>query len=271
MHRLLIGWLGSSLFFWAACVHAANDFVVGVLPYQGARTLIAEHRALAAHLQAALKRPVRIVTAKNTTVFGQRMLAGDYDLALAPAHLARLAQLDRGWTPLARYVPDTQIYLLVPARRAGDPIAKGITLAVPDQTMLATLIMQDWLAHYKNLKDGDYTLLETGSHSASIQAVLDHRADAAIGVLAAVGQVRKGNVSRMRIVHEIGPLPLLVFAARADMPPAVLAATRRALLAYSAPARMHIALVDKTILPSMDHFLPRTRQLLAESETPHAD
>ncbi len=271
MHRLLIAWLGSSLLFWAACAQAAHDFVVGVLPYQGARAIIAEHRTLAVQLQAALQRPVRIVTARNTRIFGQRMLAGEYDLAIAPAHLARLAQVERGWTPLARYTPDTQVYLLTAASRSGDPIAPGITLAVPDHAMLVTLIVQAWLAQYKNLDEGDYTLLETGSHSASIQAVLDRHADAAVGVLAAIGQVRKGSVGRMRIVHEIGSMPLLVFAARAGTPPPVLAATRRTLLAYPAPPRLRVVQVDSTALSGMDRFLPRTRLLLARSETPHAE
>ncbi|MEW6119326.1 MAG: PhnD/SsuA/transferrin family substrate-binding protein [Pseudomonadota bacterium] len=272
MYRLLIAWLACSLLAWAPAVQAAREFVVGVLPYQGARTLIAEHHALAAHLRVALKRPVRIVTARNTVVFGQRMLAGDYDLALAPAHLARLAQIEHRWQPVARYAPDTPVYLLATTSRPGTPLARGAVVAVPDRAMLITLAAETWLAEHRHLNIGDYTLLETGGHSASVQAVLDGRADFAVGALAGMPFVRKDNIERVRIVHEIGTVPLLVFSARGDLPAATLASLQRALLKYAVRAPLRILAANHRTLAGMDRYLQRTRRLLAEREgDPHAN
>lgn len=273
MYRLFVAWLAGSLLAFALPAVAAQEFVVGVLPYQGARALIAEHRSLATHLRSALKQPVKIVTARNTLVFGQRMLAGDYDLALAPAHLARLAQLEQGWHPIASYQPDTQIYLVSATSAPADKrLGKGAVIAVADRAMLIVLAAQSWLANKAKLGEGDYALLETGAHSAAIQAVLDGRADYAISALAALGQVRKENLGRIRIAHEMGTVPLLVYAARSDTPPATRSTLRRALLKYSVQAPLRIVATDRQALAGMDRFLPATRLLLAGREgNPHGE
>ena len=39
----------------------------------------------------------------------------------------------------------------------------------------------------------------------------------------------------------------------------------------TAPPRLRVVQVDSTALSGMDRFLPRTRLLLARSETPHAE
>lgn len=270
MSRFLIAWLGA-LLLWAASAHAARDFVVGVLPYQGARALVVEHRALASHLEHALKRPVRIVTARNTRVFGQRLLSGEYDLALTPAHLARLAQVDAGWMPLARYLPDTPVYLLTAADHTAEPVVKGATIAVSDRAMLLSLLAEQWIATHTKLAADDYTLLETGGHSASLQALMDHRASAAVSMLAAIGQVRREHLERVRIAHELGAIPLLVFMARGDTSPPDRALLRQALLAYPVRAPLRIAPVGSSVLPAMDRYLPRTRELLAASGGAHDD
>ncbi|MCA1978769.1 MAG: phosphate/phosphite/phosphonate ABC transporter substrate-binding protein [Thiobacillus sp.] len=255
---------------WTAHAHAARDFIVGVLPYQGARALVVEHQKLAASLGQTLKRHVRVVTARNARVFGQRMLAGDYDLALAPAHLARLAQAEGGWVPLARYLPDTPAYLLAARDRAGEPLAKGAVIATPDRAMLLTLVAEGWIARHTRLKPSDYTVLETGGHNAAVQAVQQGRADAAVSMLAATRQVRQEHLDKVRIAHELGPVPLLVFMARGDIPPATRARLQRTLLAYPAPPPLHIAAVDPSALAAMNAYLPRTRELILTTGRPNA-
>lgn len=48
-------------------------------------------------------RPIRLVSAKDSHAFAQRMLKGKCELELAPAHLARLAQKDQNGHLLARH------------------------------------------------------------------------------------------------------------------------------------------------------------------------
>lgn len=267
MYQTIVAGLAACLLVFAVPAAASKVLVVGVLPYQGARSLITEHRDLAAHLRDTLKRPVRIVTARNARVFGQRLLAGDYDLALAPAHFARLAQRDAGGYLLAEHRPDTPVYLMapanIPARKAPQ---SGDTLAVPDRGMLITLATQHWLGRHAALTPHDYRLLEAGSHSAALQAVLDGQADYAVTALAALGQIRPGQLERLRIAHEIGSVPLLVYIARHDLPPATRSQLKTALLKFPVPAPLRIVASDERKLAAMDRYLPATRLLLSERE-----
>lgn len=267
MHQPFIAWLAACLLVFAVPVAASPALVVGVLPYQSARALIAEHRDLAEYLRGALKRPVRIVTARNTRVFGQRLLAGDYDIALAPAHFARLAQREAGWHLVAEHTPNTPVYLLAAASApANRPPQAGDTLAVPDRAMLTTLTAQRWLDARLSLVPEDYTLLEAGSYSAALQALLDGRADYAVSALAAMPQMRSGHLDRIRIAHEIGNVPLLVYIARRDLAPATLARLKTALLKFPVPAPLRVVAPNEHNLSAMDALLPATRLLLTESE-----
>ncbi len=267
MYQTLTTWLALCLLVIAAPAGAGNTLVVGVMPYQGARALITEHRDLAAHLQAALKRPVRIVTARNTRVFGQRLLAGDYDLALAPAHFARLTQREAGGHLLAENRPNTPVYLMIKGdTHASKAPRKGSTLAVPDRGLLVTLAAQHWLAKHASLSPGDYRLMEAGSHSAALQAVLNGEADYAVTALAALRQIRPGQIERLRIAHDIGTVPLLVYVARHNLPPDTRNQLKSALLNFPVPSPLRIVPSHQKNLAAMDVYLPATRQLLTQSE-----
>lgn len=262
--RLLFYWMSAFSLMLAPSSHAASELVVGVLPYQPVRMLIISHTALATHLQQTLKRPVRLVTARDARVFGQRMLAGDYDLALAPAHLARLAQVDRGWHPLVRYVPDTPVLLLA---RQDDADARpaalqGRVLALADRDLLFALAGERWLAQQGLHADRDYTVLETGSHAGALHALASGRADMALGALGALQQARGGDVRQTRIVRQVGSIPLPVFIARNDVPPRTRESLRRALLAHQAHATPHAVAAGADDLAAMDGYLPLTRQRL---------
>lgn len=267
MHQLLVAWLAACLLVLATPAWSAPALVVGVMPYQGTRALVAEHRNLSDYLRGVLQRPVQIVTARNARVFGQRLLAGDYDLALAPAHFARLAQRESGWHVLAEHQPDTTVYLLTAAHASGNALPRtGDTIAVPDRTMLITLAAQRWLDSQLSLSAGHYTLLEVGSHSAALQAVLDGRANYAVSALAAMHQMRAGHLDRVRIAHEIGNVPLLVYVARPDLPAATGARLKAARLKFPVPAPLRVVPAGQHSLAAMDLYLPATRLLLTESE-----
>lgn len=261
--RLLALWLG--LILLIAPAHAAGrELVVGVQPYLPTRALIAHHEKLAAHLHDALKQRVRIVTAPDVDTFGRRILAGDYDLALAPAHLALLAVQGQGWQPLARYVPDTAVLLLA---RSDDIDAtpaslRGKTLATHGRLRLSSVVAEHWLAGQQLQTGRDYRTLETASPASAVQALVEGEADMAAVTLASMAQARGSHVEQVRIVHEIAPLPLLVFIARGDMTPAMREKIQRVLLAYQSPQGGRPVAADRQDLAPMEPYLTLTRQLL---------
>lgn len=263
-------WLSLFSLLFVTSAHAARELVIGILPYQPVRTLISNHTPLATHLQKTLKRPVRLVTAKDTRTFGQRMLAGNYELVLAPAHLARLAQLDRGWHPLARYQPDASVVLL--ARGGGETVTPaqllGKVLAVPDRAMLVTVASEAWLEHNNLMAGRDYSLLITGGFSSSLNALANGRADMALGVQSRVEQEQNTPRDQLRVVAEIGTIPSLVFAARHDVPAATRDQFQRALLAYRSPSSQCLMAIGELDLADMDVYLPMARQRLGTPAHP---
>lgn len=249
--------------------HAASrELVVGLQPTQPIRTLIARHDTLAAHLRRELKRPVRLVSAKNSRVFGQRLLKGDYELALASAHLARLVQLDGAGHPLVRYAPDLPVFLLTRQTDAEISAAslKSKVLAVPDDAMLATIAGQHWLAQQQLVAGKDYTILVTGGYASTVHAVVNGQADMALGALGGIGQGRPEDIQQLRIVKEITSIPQLVFVARRDVTAKNRAGFQRALLALRSPEHESLRVVGKDELAEVDTYLPETRIRLASPD-----
>ena len=269
--RLFALWLGLLSLFFQPPAHAlGEELVVGVQPYQSTRSLIADHRKLAAHLGSVLQRPVRIVTAKDVTVFGRRILAGDYDLVIGPGHLVRLAQQDQGWHPLARYIADTPVLLLA---RKGDvdftvASLKGRTLATPGRNRLVSLAAEEALASQHVLSKRDYSLLEANSVGSAVHALAIGKADMAVAALASLNEVRGTELEQLRIVQEITTVPLLFFAARPDMPPAMRTRLQRALLAYQTPQGIRTTQLVEHDLAAMDVYLEQTRRLLHQGTPP---
>lgn len=263
--RLFALWLGLLSLIPHTSAHAVGkELVVGVQPYQPTRALIAHHQNLATHLRKTLKRPVRIVTANDVNAFGQRILAGDYELAIAPAHLARLAQRNHGWHPLARYTPDTSALLLAHKDNADYTVdsLRGKVLATHGRLRLVSLVSEHWLAERDLQAKRDYSLLEAASPASAVNALITGQADMATVTLASMAQVRRSEVEQVRIVQEITSVPLLFFVARADMTPDRRAQLQHALLDYPTPQGGGMVTANEQDLASMDPYIDQTRRLL---------
>lgn len=266
MLRLLIVWLSwASLTIIHVPAHAfGKELVIGLPPYQPARTLLAKYQPLADHLRTALKRPVRVVTARDIRTYTHRMLAGDYELVVVPGHLARLAQQDKNWSPLARYAPDTQVLLL--ARKQDTDLKledlKGKALAMPDRLRLVSVAAEHWLAQRNLLADRDYTALETLSFGSAIEALLTRRADMAVITRTGTHQIRETDLQQVRILAETASIPMHLFAVRADVPPAARTQIQHALFSYQALDGTPITDVKPNVMQSMDLYLEETRRRL---------
>ncbi|MFP5417810.1 MAG: phosphate/phosphite/phosphonate ABC transporter substrate-binding protein [Gammaproteobacteria bacterium] len=245
-----------------------KELVVGLQPTEPARALIERHEVLAAHLRRELKRPVRLVSAKSSRIFAQRLLKGDYELALASAHLARMAQTDGAGHPVVRFEPAMPVFLL--ARRTDAEVSpaslKSRVLALPDDIMLATIAGQHWLAQQQLFAGKDYTVLVTGGYASTVHAVVNGQADLALGALGGIGQARPDDIQQLRIVRELGLIPQLVFVARSDVSARYRAELERALLAFPAPSHSRLRAVGKDELAEMDPFLAETRMRLASPD-----
>lgn len=131
--RCLVGGFGLMLGSWLGGWHrkanaqAATDVLrLGLAPFLSPAALLAAFRPVREHLQSALGQPVQAYTARDFAALAAALRAGAYDLALVPAHLARLATLDWQWVPLAATLLETPVLVLV---RRGSPLRTPAELA----------------------------------------------------------------------------------------------------------------------------------------------
>ena len=94
---------------------ADGALVIGVLPNVAASLLLPQYEYLRRYLERVGGQKVRIVVPANFKVFFDATMAGEYDLAVAAPHFARVAQQERGMVPLVTYEPRINALMVVPA------------------------------------------------------------------------------------------------------------------------------------------------------------
>lgn len=165
--------------------------VVGVLPTLSPRVLIGNYQPFRLYLERTLKQPVELVTATNFSAFHQRTMAGEYDLVVTAAHLARLAQIEGRYTPLATYQLVNRAVLLTsqstPLKSIKD--LNGATVATLDRSALIVSQTFIWLQEQGLQLGKDYKLLETSSHNSAAYSVLSGESALAIVSPAGLKQI----------------------------------------------------------------------------------
>lgn len=217
---------------------AARPLRVGIVPYLSARTMVGLYQPLRQHLERALKRPVTLYSATDFAALAENMRANEYDLALMPPHLARIAIADWGCVFVARTARMSAVHLLVP-RGAPAPSAqslRGARIAAIDRLSITTLVLHRWLLDQGLVPDRDVRIDFVRSATTGVLSVARGEADATV---AATGMLR--DIAQMpdsvRVALKLADIPTPVFIARPGQPPAVVAAMRDALLSFKPAAR----------------------------------
>ena len=120
---------------------------LGLAPYLSPAALLAAFRPVREHLERQLAQPVELMTARDFVALAAATKAGDYDIALLPAHMARLAVADWRWEPLARTVTGVEVRVLVredgPIREPAD--LRGRRVGMLDLHSLTAAVGVQWL------------------------------------------------------------------------------------------------------------------------------
>ena len=147
----------------AAWPQTAAPLEIGVLPNISARVLLAQYQPMREYLAREIKRPVQVSTAPSWTAFHQRTLALEYDVVVTAANLARLAQLDRDYTPLLSYAPAIKGMVVCAGGKPIKTVAelRGHTLALSNPQSLVTLRGMQWLAENGLQRDKDFRTINT--------------------------------------------------------------------------------------------------------------
>lgn len=133
---------------------------VGLLPNVSSRILFTQYQTLRQHLEAELSIAVELLTATDFKTFHSRTRAGEYDMVITAANMARLAQVDSQWVPIAIYEPSIPSLLVrsKSAKSGGIAGLKGKKLAMANPQSLVALRGFTWLAEQGLKRDVDYTI-----------------------------------------------------------------------------------------------------------------
>jgi phosphonate transport system substrate-binding protein len=191
---------------------------VGVVPNVNARLILTNYQPFRDQLQRALNRPVEIATAMDFRSFFDRMIAGEYDLSVSPANLARVAELDHGLAPFAIYEPGIPGCLVMWKDRPVRDVAelRGKTLALSNPQSLVALRGFAWLEARGLVRERDYRMVHARNDESLAQVLSTGEAPLAMmsrGELNAVHADLRGMLAELTEFTRVPGFVLL--AARA--------------------------------------------------------
>lgn len=219
----------------------AQPLRLGLAPYLSPAALLAAFRPVGEHLQRTLGQPVETYTARDFRALSQAVQAGEYDIAMLPAHMARLAITDWRWQPLARSLDGTPVVVLV---RGGGPVRgpadlRGWPIGTLDPLSLTAAVGARWLAQ-EGLPDARIVVLPSIN-----SALIALERDEVAAVVAAASQLLSlpaGTPGGQRTLARVEQIPGPTYVARPGVDAATVARWRAALLSIAPdPARPRTA------------------------------
>lgn len=259
-----------------AWAQGAPALEIGVLPNISARVLMAQYQPMREFLARETRRAVQVSTAPNWTAFHQRTLATDYDLVVTAAHLARLAQIDRGYQPLLVYAPMIKGLFVGAKSRPLRQISElgGQTLVLSNPQSLVTMRGMQWLAEQGLQRQRDFRTVSTATDDSVGAVILRGDAMAAVcsgGEFRAIPDPIK---AQLQIHSTFAEVPGFVLMASPRVPAAAARTLKDQLLQFALATDEGRAFFEATgftgmrdipagLMESMDSYLEPTRKVLS--------
>lgn len=260
---------------YGARAQSAAPLEIGVLPYISVRMLLAQYQPMREYLSREMKRTVQVSTAPNWNVFHQRTLGFDYDFVVTGAHLARIAQVDRGFVPLLSYAPGIKAMVICAISKPIKSLAdlRGQALALSNPQSLVSLRGLQWLAENGLQRDKDFKTINTPTDDSVGSVVV--RGDAIAAMLSG-GEYRAipdAIRARLQVFSIFAEVPGFVVMASPKLSAADVRAIKENLLRFAAGSDegkaffassgfMAIHEPEAGLMESMDPFAEPTRRML---------
>jgi ABC-type phosphate/phosphonate transport system substrate-binding protein len=233
----------------------------GVVPYLTARRLATLYEPVRGFFESELSQPVRLLSAPDYSTHLDRLRAYEYDLVADSLPVARLAQRELGYIPLARTMVPLQPVIVVaadsPVKKLDD--LRNKTVVASDRIAALTIVGLRYLRDNGLQPNKDVTVRIAGSHANAIQRVLAGDAVAAIVSHTTLKQIEPALASRVKVFQELPQaLSAVVYAASPR-----LAAKTKSL----SPALINFAMKDpagKAFIESLGHqgLLPVGKEMV---------
>ena len=229
--------LGLSALVWlhAACAQAQDILVLGVVPYLSTRKLAELYEPLRAHLSGSLGRPVLLESANDYREFLSRTASGRYDIVATSPYFGRLAQLDQGYTPVARPLTDLEPLLVTRSQNGVASVAdlRGKVITTSDPLANLTLAAIRHLSAQGLAPGRDTDLRATGNHANSLAVLERGDSEAAVVSVSALTQVGGDWTGRIRVLARMDPVTPLLYMAHARLPAADLKRIRQTMMTFA--------------------------------------
>lgn len=167
----------------ATAAASDNTLVIGVLPNIGAAALLHQYELMQRYLERVnAPQKVRIVVPSNFKTFFDGTMRGEFDLAVAAPHFARVAQIDRGMVPVAMYEPRINALFVTPVGGTvqGPLDVRDKVVAFANPQSLVALYGQQWLLQQKLEAGKDYQIKAARTDVGVGRMILSGEAVAAI-------------------------------------------------------------------------------------------
>lgn len=195
---------------------SASALKFGIVPYLTARRLATLYEPVRLFFERELTQPVRLLSAPDYSTHLDRLRTHEYDLVADSLPIARLAQRELGYVPLARTVAPLQTVLVVATDSPVGKLAdiRDKTIVVSDRIAALTIVGLRFLRDNGLQPNKDVTVRVAGSHANAIQRVLAGDAVAAIVSRTTLVQIGPALASRVRVMLELPQaLSAVVYAA----------------------------------------------------------
>ena len=256
---------------------AAGDdaLVVGVLPNIAAVTLATQYQGLQRYLERVASRKVRIVVSASFKAFFDSTMAGEFDLAVAAPHFARVAQIDRNLIPLVAYEPAINALFVAlgnsTVASARDVRERAVAFANPQS--LVAMYGQQWLRQ-QNMEPGrDYEVKGARTDLGVGRMLLSADAVAAIMSNGEFRLLPAEESARLKIVEVFARIPNFIVLAHPRLPSDQQASLKAQLKSFLADKTDGVAFaqatgvtaivdVDDKVLRELDAYVVPTRRAM---------
>jgi len=193
----------------------SDELVIGVLPNIGAAALQAQYEPLKRHLERLNNQKVRIVLPANFKAFFDATMRGDFDLAVAAPHFARVAQLDRGMVPLVTYEPRINALLVAPVDGpvSGARDVRNHPVAFANPSSLVAMYGLQWLGQQKLEAGKDFEVKAARTDMGVGRLMLSGEAVAAVMSNGEFRALPADESARLKIVEVFARIPNFIVLA----------------------------------------------------------
>lgn len=268
--------------FWHSPMIGGNRVTslrLGVIPNVSSRVLMNQYEPLREYLSKTLpSATVTVETGPDWPSFYQAVKAQQFDLFALPAHVARLAQIQLGSSPVAMFSGKIRGILIASKDNKETEVAsiiRGQKVLLANPASLVAFEGERWLETRHQLATGRDFELTRVRNDDSIGLALA-RGEASAGILSAAEfNVHPEPVrDRLRTVAVIGDFPSFFLMSGKHLPEATIKTVKTALAGFSSASaegelfaqrtggqRLILDFADSE-LRAVDPFVERTRRLL---------